>query len=100
MNALIDLFPTAQRRLAAELEEACEHIEATAGRPFSEPSLAKATNWYGARHAIASMLTLGLIERMSPPRSRPVYYVVPERYAVPLRTNGVAGTRQPERSAA
>lgn len=91
MSTLIELCPSAQRRFAAEVEEACEHIEATAGRPFSEPGLSKATNYYGARQVIASMLAVGLIERISPPKARPVYYLVPERFAAPLRASGIAG---------
>lgn len=87
---LVDLFPTARRIFAEEMEAACEYIEATAGQPFSEPSLARSAGWYGARQAIRSMLALGLIERISPPRARPVFYVVPERFAAPLWTAGIA----------
>lgn len=93
MTVLVDLFPNVIRREADALEAACEQIESTAGRPFSEPSLSKATSYYGAKHAIRSMLALGLIERISPPRARPVFYIVPERFAKPLRESGVAAHR-------
>lgn len=86
--SLVDLFPHTDRREAEALERACEEIEATAGRPFSEPGLTKSIgSYYGARHAIRSMLAVGLIERMSPPKARPVYYIVPIRHLPIGRTS-------------
>lgn len=83
MTILIDLFPRATRRAGRgeRLERACEQIEATAGRLFSEPTIGRAIGSYGAAATvIQSLLALGLIDRISPPRARQVWYVVPRRH--------------------
>jgi hypothetical protein len=80
MSANADLFPGVRPYLWEPLELACEAIEATAGQPFSRPSLAKQLGHpTAARMAIRSLLAVDLIERISTPGARPVFYRVAQR---------------------
>lgn len=57
-------------------EAACEIVDSSPTEPFSEPRLARDAGWKAARYLIRAYLALGFIERISPPKSRPVYYRV------------------------
>jgi hypothetical protein len=65
-------------------ELALEYIEATAGKAFSAPQIAReigvGSAYKGVQDAIASLLSLGWLTRLSPKGARPVYYVITPGY--------------------
>lgn len=82
---LIDLSPTrqggspvhAEHEIAQAFEAACEYVESLGSATFSQPDVFRACRCMPAvRQVFRSFLALGLIERISEPGSKPVFYRV------------------------